>query len=113
MTDEWTLKTKAMDIKTVNTDLSKETCPVDNEQSVKVSRHLRDSVSVTKYHDQKASWGRKGLFNLYLQIIGHHWRKSGQEVKLGRNLEAGADLEAFEGCCLLACSSWLAQPTFL
>lgn len=38
MTDEWTLKTKAMDIKTVSTDLSKETCPADNEQRVKVSR---------------------------------------------------------------------------
>lgn len=39
MTDEWTLKTKAMDIKTASTDLSKETCPADaNEQCVKVSR---------------------------------------------------------------------------
>lgn len=40
MTDERTLKTKAMDIKTVNIDLSKETCPVDNEQCIKVSRCL-------------------------------------------------------------------------
>ena len=31
----------------------------------------------------------------------------------GRNLEAGAGAEAMEGCCLLACSSWLVQPAFL
>ena len=33
--------------------------------------------------------------------------KSGQELKQGRNLEAGAGAEAVEGWCLLACSSWL------
>jgi hypothetical protein len=27
-----------------------------------------------------------------------------------RNVEAGADAEAVEGCCLLARSSWLVQP---
>ena len=59
MTDEWTLKTKAMDIKTVNTDLSKETCPVDNEQSMKVSRHLRDSISVTKYLGKSTYRGKE------------------------------------------------------
>jgi hypothetical protein len=26
----------------------------------------------------------------------------------GRNLEVGADAEAMEGCCLLACFPWLA-----
>lgn len=31
----------------------------------------------------------------------------------GRHPEAGADAEAMEGCCLLACSSWFAQPVFL
>jgi hypothetical protein len=30
----------------------------------------------------------------------HHQKKSGQEVKQGRNLEAGM---AMEECCLLAC----------
>jgi hypothetical protein len=35
-----------------------------------------------------------------------------KEVRIGtqdRNLEAGADAEAMEGCFLLACSLWLAQ----
>jgi hypothetical protein len=31
----------------------------------------------------------------------------------GRNLEAGADAEAMEGCCLLACSSWFSQSAFI
>ena len=35
-----------------------------------------------------------------------------QELKQGRNLEAGADAEAIEECCLLACFPWLAQPVF-
>ena len=30
-----------------------------------------------------------------------------------RDLDTGADAEAMEGCCLLACSSWFAQPAFL
>jgi len=41
---------------------------------------------MTKHHDQS---------NFF--IIAHHSRKSGQELKPGRNLEAGADAEAMEG----------------
>ena len=40
-------------------------------------------------------------------ILPHHRRKSGQEIIQDRNLEAGADAEAMEGCYLLACSPWL------
>jgi hypothetical protein len=69
--------------------------------------------SSTKPHDQEASWGGKGLFSLHFRIAVHPQRKSGQELTLGRNLEAGADAEAMEGCCLLACFPWLAQPAFL
>jgi hypothetical protein len=36
-----------------------------------------------------------------------------QDGKSGNNLEAGADAEAKEGCCLLACSHSSAQPAFL
>ena len=36
-----------------------------------------------------------------------------QEFKEAENLEAGADAEAMEECCLLACSPWLAHPAFL
>jgi hypothetical protein len=49
----------------------------------------------------KSNWGVKS------------GRKSEQELKQGKNLEAGADAGAMEGCCLLTCSPWLAQPPFL
>jgi len=42
-----------------------------------------------------------------LLIIG----KSGQELKQGRNLEAGADSEAME-CATYCCFPCLAQPAF-
>jgi hypothetical protein len=40
---------------------------------------------------------RKG-FGLHLINI-HHQRKSGQELKHSRNLEARADAEVIEECC--------------
>jgi hypothetical protein len=43
----------------------------------------------------------------------HHQKKPEQDLKQGRNLRAGPDTEAMEECCLLACSSWLAQSAFL
>ena len=42
----------------------------------------------------KATWGGKGLFGLHFHIAVHRQRKSGQELKQGRSLEAGADAEA-------------------
>ena len=69
--------------------------------------------SCTKHHGLEASWEGKGLFTLHFHIVVHHQRKSGQELTLGRNLEAGADAEAMEGCYLLACFPWLAQPALL
>ena len=33
------------------------------------------------HHDQEASWGGKGLFNLNFQIVVHHQRRSGLELK--------------------------------
>jgi hypothetical protein len=72
-----------------------------------------DSFAVVKHHDQTSSGGPQGLFSSHFHITVHDQRKSGQELTQGRDLEAGADAEAMEGCCLLACSSWLAQPAFL
>jgi hypothetical protein len=36
-----------------------------------------------------------------------------KEVRTGTQTGAGADAEAKEGCSLLACLSWLAQPALL
>lgn len=62
-------------------------------------------VMVPYYFDktswQKAAWG--GI------ILPYHVQFTTQD----RTLEAGAGAEAMEGCCLLLCISWLAQPVFL
>ena len=71
------------------------------------------SIGVMKHLDQ-SNVGREGFISLILPyIIAHHQKQWGQELKHGRYLEAGADAEAIEGCCFLACSPWLAQPAFL
>jgi hypothetical protein len=61
----------------------------------------------------KDNLGGKGLFGLHFQITVHHLRKSGQELKQGRNLKIGAEAEAIDKYYLLVCSSWLAHPVFL
>jgi hypothetical protein len=70
---------------------------------------LRQSTMTKK---QVGGGGRKGLFGLHFQIIDHQWRKSGQELKQGMNLELEAKAEAMEGHCSLAylfmaCSAFL------
>lgn len=50
----------------------------------------------------KSQLGRKGLFDLHFQIPIHHWRKPGQELKKGRELEVGADAEATDRVLLTA-----------
>lgn len=62
-------------------------------------------MAAAKHNDQKASCGGKGLLNLHFHIAIPHQRKSGQEIKQGRNLQVGADAEAMKRCCLLACSA--------
>lgn len=41
------------------------------------------------------------------EVMPHHWRKSGQEIKQGRNLDAGVEAETMEehasGLFLTAC----------
>jgi hypothetical protein len=49
----------------------------------------------------------KGLLSSHFLIVIHHQKEVRQELKQGRNLEAEADAEAMEGCCLLTCSHGL------
>jgi hypothetical protein len=63
-----------------------------------------------KHYDQR-NLGGKTLIGLDVHTTVHHLRKSEQELKQGRDLEAGADAEATESCCLLACSvCFLIEP---
>jgi hypothetical protein len=53
----------------------------------------------------KKQIGRKG----FIQLTLPDHSPSGQELKQGWKLKAGANAEAMEGCCLLACFTWLAS----
>jgi hypothetical protein len=51
----------------------------------------------------------------FIQLTFPHCCSSLKEVRTGTQAgqEAGADTEATEGCSLLACFPWLAQPAHL
>ena len=64
---------------------------------------VRISIDVMKEQGQKSKvliWGFIWLTLLYKEV------RTG--IKQSRNLETWADIEAMEGCCLLACFHWLA-----
>jgi len=70
------------------------------------------SIAATKITIAKKHVAEKRVYSpLFMNSI-HQW-KSGQELRQGRNLEGGVDVETMEGCCLLACFPWLAHPAFL
>ena len=73
------------------------------------------SIAAMKHHDQKANWGGKGLFNLHFCLMNYidvkYKRKSGQELKQSRNLEAGADAEVMGGMLLPGLLSLLCYGT--
>lgn len=50
---------------------------------------VRVSNTAIKHCDQEASSEGKGLFCLYFHISAYHQRKSGYELKQGRNPEVG------------------------
>lgn len=72
------------------------------------------SIAPKTHHEENASW-TGSLKCKFIQLSLPHLcsKKSGQEFKLGRILEMGADADATERCFLLACLPWLAQGTSL
>ena len=73
---------------------------------------LRVSIAVIKHHGQ-SNLGKKMFPWFMLPYHCSSLKEVRTGTKWGRNLEAGVDAEAMEGCYLLACSSWLAQTAFL
>jgi hypothetical protein len=59
----------------------------------------------------KKQFGEERVYSAYTSILLFITK----EVKTGSQAdqEAGTDAEALEGCSLLACFSWLAQPAML
>lgn len=59
----------------------------------------------------KETWGKE---RVWLTFPHHGLSKEVRtETWQGKNPEAGAGTETMEGCCLLTCFTWLAQPAFL
>lgn len=69
---------------------------------------VKVSSPVMKHHDPR-NMGLKGLISLYFHSTVHHQRKSGQKLKLGRNLETRADAEAVITNFLLCSASFLVE----
>jgi hypothetical protein len=74
---------------------------------------LRVIIAVMKHHDQSNGFGEEWVYPVYFPHHSSSSKEIRTEFKQGRNPEAGADTEAMEGYCLLACSHWLAQSAFL
>lgn len=64
---------------------------------------MRVSVAEMK-HDDLEQFGEERVYLAYISTVLHH-RKSGQEFKQGRTLEAVADAKVKERYCLPACST--------
>ena len=73
------------------------------------ARHLKQaegvlarvSTAVMNHHEQKQA-GKEGVCLTYTSTALCITEGRRQGLKQGRNLEAGADAEGLEGCCLLA-----------
>jgi hypothetical protein len=59
----------------------------------------------------KKQVGEKRVYLAYTSILLFITKEVRTGTQAGQ--EAGADAEAMEGCSLLACFPWLAQPTLL
>jgi hypothetical protein len=59
----------------------------------------------------KKQLGKKGFIQLTFPHCCSSLKEVRTEIQAGQ--EAGADAEAMEGCPLLACFPWLAQPALL
>jgi hypothetical protein len=59
----------------------------------------------------KKQVGEERVYSAYISILLFISEKVGTGTQAGQ--EAGADAETMEGCSLLACFPWLAQPALL
>jgi hypothetical protein len=66
-----------------------------------------------KHHDQKASWGGKGLFGLYFHIVAMTEESQDRNSSRAGTWRQELMHKGMEVCCLLAYYPWLAQPAFL
>ena len=78
-----------------------------NKQTIKKKKKKQTK----NHHDQKRV-GEERIYSTYTSTSQFITEGSQDRLKQARNLKERADAEAMEGCCLLACFPWLAQPAF-
>jgi hypothetical protein len=78
----------------------------------KIKRHClsQGSYSCTNIMTKKQV-GEERVYSAYTSILLFITKEVRTGTQAGQ--KAGADAEAMEGCSLLACLPWLAQPAFL
>jgi len=59
----------------------------------------------------KKQVGEERVYSAYISILLFITKEARTGTQAGQ--EAGADAEAMEGCSLLACLPWLAQPALI
>jgi hypothetical protein len=85
-------------------------------ESLKGLKLRRTSVLVRVSIPAQTSWPRSKLVRKgFIWLTLPYCCSSPKEVRTGTQAGqgAGADAEAMEGCSVLACLTWLAQPAFL
>jgi hypothetical protein len=68
---------------------------------------------MVNHQDQKQLRDKRVYLAYTSTSYSNNERSQGSNSKLGRNPEAGTDVETMKECSLLVCSSWIAQPVFL
>ena len=71
---------------------------------------LRISIAVTKHHDQKASWGGKGLFVLLFHSHSSSLKEVRTATQTGQEPGGRSSCRDHGGCCLRACSTLFIEP---
>lgn len=66
--------------------------------------------TVVMHHHVYSNLGMKGFFFVVVYASTSLFIIKGSQ---DRNPEIEGDAEALEGCCILACISWLGRPTYL
>jgi hypothetical protein len=75
-----------------------------DQSTLGVAILVRVTIATMKHHDQSTLGGER-CTQLTLLNHGSSLKSQDRNSKQSRSLEAGADAEALEECCLLACSS--------
>jgi hypothetical protein len=86
--------------------------PWRNDIVSRLQKPKYNTVGFLTHHDYFfLGGGEESVYSAYTSILLFITKEVRTGTQAGQ--KAGADAEAMEGCSLLACLTWLAQPAFL